>query len=214
LIQEAIAEDIGGRDITTESIVPPTMRGRGRIVAKEDFIVCGIGVCASVFRTFDPSLRVSAMVRDGAHVAVGTVLLELSGRCRSILTAERVALNFLSLLSAVATKTQAYVARVRPFRVKIMDTRKTLPGLRELQKYAVRIGGGYNHRMRLDEMILIKDNHLAVAAPRLKGATVSGLLRMAARATHGRVQVEIEVKDLSECASALREGPILSCLII
>ena len=163
IIRRALKEDIGERDITTTAIIPKSKYVKALLLAKEDGIVCGLGIAAEVFKVKDKNIRFKPLILDGQKIRKGGVIAHIFGRAQSILTAERVALNFLSLLSGVATKTREYVDKVRPYKVKILDTRKTLPGLRALEKYAVRIGGGYNHRMRLDEMILIKDNHLKVA---------------------------------------------------
>ncbi|MDD5130264.1 MAG: carboxylating nicotinate-nucleotide diphosphorylase [Candidatus Omnitrophica bacterium] len=158
----ALLEDIGQGDITTQLSIPKNILIKSAIIAKESFLVCGIALAAKVFKTVDPSLKFTPKVKDGEQVFNQKNLVIISGRAASILTAERVALNLLSFLSGVATKTNKFVKKIEPFKTKITDTRKTIPGLRQLQKYAVRVGSGYNHRMRLDEMVLIKDNHLKI----------------------------------------------------
>ncbi len=159
-VKEALREDIGRRDITTELIIPKNKSIKAGLIAKEDCVVCGLGVAKLAFQIIDKKIKFRFLVADGHRAKKNAILARIQGEAASILIAERVALNFLSLLSAVATKTRKYVNAVKPYKVKIMDTRKTIPGLRELEKYAVRCGGGYNHRMDLSRQILIKDNHI------------------------------------------------------
>lgn len=196
VVRAALGEDIGERDITTEAIIPKHKLVKAILVAKEKGVVCGINIAGLVFKLRDKSVKFRPLVKDGEKIRKGKVLAEVLGGAQSILSAERVALNFLSLLSGVATKTRMFVHKVKPHKVKIMDTRKTLPGLRELEKYAVRIGGAYNHRMRLDEMLLIKDNHLKVA---------KGCQRLPEVARG--YKIEIEVKNLKEFREALKLKP-------
>jgi len=196
IIKQALKEDIGRRDITTESIIPKNKFVKAILLAKEDCVVCGLGLAGLVFKLKDKKIQFKPQVKDGQKIKKGKVLARLWGRAQSILTAERVALNFVSLLSGIATKTRCYIEEVKPRKVKIMDTRKTIPGLRELEKYAVRIGGGYNHRMRLDEMILVKDNHLKV---------IGGYERLP-KITKG-YKNELEVKNLKEFKQALKFKP-------
>lgn len=196
IVRLALKEDIGDGDITTNSIIPPQKYSKAVIRAEENCTVCGLGVAAVVFKTLDKRINFSSMVREGTRVKKGRVLARIHGNARSILSAERVALNFLSLLSAVATATRGYVNAVKPYKVKILDTRKTIPGLRILQKYAVRIGGGYNHRMCLDDMILVKDNHLQITDNYLN----------LPKLTHN-YRVELEVKNLKEFEQALELKP-------
>jgi nicotinate-nucleotide pyrophosphorylase (carboxylating) len=156
----ALREDIGGGDITTVSFVPENQQASARIIARERAVVAGIDVVADVFRRVDASLRPEILRGDGAIVDSGESVLELRGNARSILTAERVALNFLQRLSGIATLTHQFVEAVGGNRAKILDTRKTTPGLRKLEKAAVVAGGGENHRFRLHDMVVVKDNHL------------------------------------------------------
>lgn len=196
LVRRALKEDIGRADITTETTVPRGKLVRAVLLAKQDCVVCGLDIACLVFKTKDNKIRFKPVVKDGAAVRKGKILAYIKGRAQSILTAERVALNYLCLLSGVATQTRSFVNAVRPYKAKIMDTRKTIPGLRLLQKYAVRTGGGYNHRMRLDEMVLVKDNHLKVAGlKRIKDKIAS------------RVKIEFEVKTLREFKEALKLKP-------
>lgn len=195
LIRKSLKEDIGKTDITTDLLIPEHKLAKASLLAKQDFIVCGLDICGLVFKLKDKKIRFKPKVSEGYSVKKGMVLAKIEGNARNILTAERVALNFLSLLSGIATKTKKYVDAIKPYKVKIMDTRKTIPGLRELQKYAVRIGGGFNHRMKLDEMILIKDNHLKVIDDRLRSIGSA------------RFKTEIEVKTIKEFKNALRLKP-------
>ena len=196
IIRGALNEDIGRKDITTEAIIPKNKFVKAVLVAKEDCVVCGLHIAGLVFKLKDKNIKFKPQVKDGQNLTKGKVLAEVLGRAQSILIAERVALNFVSLLSGIATSTREYVERVKPYKVKIMDTRKTIPGLRELEKYAVRIGGGYNHRMRLDEIILIKDNHWKVTGSYLNLPKFTE-----------NYQVELEVKNLKEFIQALKLKP-------
>ena len=200
IIKQALREDIGKRDITTTAIIPKHKYAKAILLAKENCVICGLGIAREVFKIHDKKIKFNSQVPDGQKIKKGKIIAYISGRAQSILTAERVALNFLSLLSGVATKTRAYSDKVKPYKVKILDTRKTIPGLRELQKYAVRIGGGYNHRMRLDEMALIKDNHIHVT--RLKN-----IIEEARRMIPVGMKLEIEVRNLREFKEALEARP-------
>lgn len=165
IVRRALDEDLAGGDAASEATIPPSLRASGRVVAKTEGVVCGLEVAREVFRQAGGTAFVPA-ARDGARMRRGQALARVSGRARSILAAERTALNFLQQLSGVATLTRAFVERVRGTRARILDTRKTVPGLRALQKYAVRCGGGANHRRSLGDAALIKDNHLrAVGDP-------------------------------------------------
>ena len=196
IIKIALKEDIGVNDITTNTFIGPKKIAEGIFMAKEDLIVCGLGVVSQVFKAQDKTIGFSPVAKDGDCVKKGNTIAKVKGNARNILTAERVALNFLSLLSGISTKTRKYVDACRPYKTKIIDTRKTIPGLRLLQKYAVRIGGGYNHRLTLDEMILIKDNHLQVIGG------INKLLKLT-----NKYKIEIEVKNLKEFRHALTLKP-------
>ncbi len=159
LIREALKEDLGARgDVTTALFVPKSLRLRARVVARRPGVLAGVEVARDVFKSVEPRCRARLLARDGSRVRAGQAVLEVSGG-RGILTAERTALNFLQHLSGIATATAAYVARVKGTRAKIYDTRKTLPGWRDLEKYAVRCGGGSNHRLGLFDAAMVKDNH-------------------------------------------------------
>ncbi|MCX5669606.1 MAG: carboxylating nicotinate-nucleotide diphosphorylase [Candidatus Omnitrophica bacterium] len=196
IIKRALREDIGRGDITTQLNIPKSLSIKARIIAKEDFLLCGIDLVCAVFKTVNPSLKFKTQLKDGRRVSHKQTLAIISGNAGSILTAERVALNLLALLSGIATKTSEFVKKIQPFRTKITDTRKTIPGLRNLQKYAVRIGSGYNHRMCLDEMVLIKDNHLKI---------MGGYAQLP-KAPKG-CKIEIEAQNLKEFKRALSFKP-------
>jgi nicotinate-nucleotide pyrophosphorylase (carboxylating) len=196
IIRHALIEDIGKGDITTQLTIPENKHLEAELIAKQDCIICGLIVAKQVFMTVEKDISFKIQAKEGAKVKSGKVLAQVSGKARSILNAERVALNLLSMLSGIATKTREYVTMTEPFKAKIVDTRKTLPGLRDLQKYAVRIGGGYNHRMGLDEMILIKDNHIKVT---------DGYDKLP-RVPKG-FKIEIEVQNLNEFKHALKFKP-------
>lgn len=203
IIRKALREDIGKGDITTRTIIPKNKYVKAILLAKEDCVACGLGIAAGVFKVQDKNIRFRPLILDGQKIRKGRVIARIFGRAQSILTAERVALNFLSLLCGVATKTRAYADKVKPYKVKILDTRKTIPAFRELQKYAVRIGGGYNHRMRLDEMVLVKDNHLKIIGDRL---WVIGFKEIKNKIS-SKIQTEVEVKTLKEFRKALKIKP-------
>lgn len=196
IIRSALVEDIGKGDITTQLTIPESKETSAEFLVKEDCVVCGLPVAERVLKLVDAKASFKPLVQEGRAVKKGKVIAKLSGNARSILTAERVMLNLLSMLSGVATKTREYVQVIEPHKTKLTDTRKTLPGLRELQKYAVRIGGGYNHRMSLDEMIIIKDNHLKVTDGYHKLPSVPKGFK-----------IEIEVQNMEEFTHALRFKP-------
>ncbi len=196
VVRHALFEDIGKGDITTELTIPKSKKIKAEVVAKEECVVCGIEVIERAFKVVDKDTEFSALVKEGMRVKKGKSVISLEGKAHSVLSAERVGLNLLSLLSGVATKTRDYVEKIKPYKAKITDTRKTMPGLRELQKYAVRIGGGFNHRMALDEMILIKDNHLRIT---------EGYNQLP-KVPKG-YKIEIEVQNLDEFRHALKFKP-------
>ena len=231
LVRLALKEDIGDGDITTKVTVPTGIKAKGRIVAKERGIIAGLEIAGLVFKIVErrEKIQFRARVKDGDKVKKGQVVAEVSGPARSILMAERTALNFLQRLSGIATFTAKFVDQVRPYRVKIKDTRKTTPGWRTLEKYAVRVGGGYNHRRRLDDGVLIKDNHIKIT-PTLtlphypkghkqgggdvgEGAKRKGeipvieeLIKLARKKVSPRMKIEIEVKNLREAKEAVQAG--------
>lgn len=196
VIAGALKEDVGARDITTESLIPEDKLVKACILVKEEGVICGLNIAAMSFKLQDKNITFKSLTQDGAFVKKNQKIALVCGNARGILAAERVALNFLAHLSGVATQTKIFVNAARPWRVKILDTRKTTPGLRALEKYAVRTGGGFSHRFNLEEMILIKDNHLSI---------IGGMDKLGA--LNRRYRVEIEVKNLKELKQALTLGP-------
>ncbi len=199
LIDLALREDVGSGDITTEYLVAENEQASARIVAKERAIVAGVEVAAEVFRRIDPSLRLALVQPDGAVVAGGTAVLEIRGSARSILTGERVALNFLQRLSGIATLTREFVDAAGKSGAKILDTRKTTPGLRRFEKAAVASGGGVNHRLGLYDMVLVKDNHL-LARPGIARLTAA-IARV--REERPGVRIEVEADNLDQVRAFL-----------
>jgi len=204
IIDHALAEDLGKGDVTTEALIPGDQQGTGFIMAKEEGILAGVEAAKQVFLRVDPELKVRILLEDGARVKPGSKLARVSGSIASILKAERVALNFLQRLSGIASETNRYVARVVGLPVRIMDTRKTTLGLRSLEKYAVRVGGGENHRMSLGDGILIKDNHLV--ALRSRGLDIKEIIAKARQNAPQRLPVEVEVRTVSESSEAVEAG--------
>lgn len=199
-VRRALAQDVGRGDVTTEATIPVGARASGRIVSREAGVVAGLPIAKIAFALLDPSVTFSREVTDGAQVEAGTVLARLDGDARALLTAERTALNFLGHLSGIATITARCVAAVAGTRARIVDTRKTTPGLRTLEKYAVRLGGGHNHRAGLDDGVLIKDNHIAAA-----GGVREAILRARAHASH-LLKIEIECEDEHQVRDAAELG--------
>jgi nicotinate-nucleotide pyrophosphorylase (carboxylating) len=195
----ALAEDVGDGDLTA-ALVDPARRAQARVLAREPAVICGAPWAEAALRQVDASLQVRWLVAEGQRCAADQVVLQVEGPARSLLTAERTALNFLQLLSAVATKTASYVEAVRGTRAQIVDTRKTLPGLRLAQKYAVRVGGGVNHRIGLFDAVLIKENHIAAAGG------VTPVLQSAQRLAPQASFIEIEVETLAQLEEALTAG--------
>ncbi len=200
LILLALSEDIGARDVTSRAVVPASRKARARVIAKEDIVLCGLEVARRVFRLHDERVRFRARAKDGDYIRAGMVIAELSGPARSILECERAALNFLGQLSGIATLTSKYVNAVGRRKARIVATRKTHPGLRGLEKYAVVTGGGLPHRMRLDDMILIKDNHIAAAGG------ITEAVQNAKRKRPKGMKVEVEVNNLAQFREALEAG--------
>ncbi len=200
VIRLALEEDIGSGDITTRVTVPEGLRATGQLLAKADGVVSGIDVAGVVFHEFDPRIDYQSLVDDGARIQRGAILGEVSGPARSILTAERTALNILQHLSGIATLTARYVEAVQGTRARIIDTRKTGPGLRLLEKAAVRDGGGHNHRFGLSDGVLIKDNHLAAIGGSDRIARAIAAAREQAPHT---LRIEVEVTSLDELEQAL-----------
>ncbi len=207
IIKAALAEDIGKGDITAELVIPQGKKVNAVIQAGEEGIVCGIHFAGLVFKLLDKGIKFTPEVKDGDRIKKGQVLARIRGKAASILLGERVALNFLGMLSGIATRTGKFVDKIKNYNTKLMDTRKTLPGLRELQKYAVKTGGGYNHRFRLDEMVLIKDNHLRVTGFGLRVTELKDLIKEIRKRTPSGMKIEIEVGNLEEFKCALEAKP-------
>ncbi len=200
LIDLALEEDAGLGDVTSRAIFPAGHRSRAVIDAKQELVLCGIAIAERVFTRFDPTLKVRPLARDGDRVKPGAQVLRVEGATVSLLTAERTALNFLQRLSGIATQAARYAGAVQGTGVRIADTRKTTPGWRALEKYAVRTGGCNNHRNSLGELALIKDNHIAAA-----GSLARAVKLCRAAAAHG-AKVEVEAKTLAEVKAAVRAG--------
>lgn len=200
-IGEFLAEDIGRGDITTQATVPPDVRGQGKFLAKEYLVVCGISIAEAVFLHLDAdSPEIETSVNEGDEVEEGTVFATLKGYADVLLTGERVALNLLQRMSGVATLTRQYVKAVEGTKAQIVDTRKTTPGLRMLEKYAVTVGGGKNHRLGLDDGILIKDNHIALAGSITQAVS-------AAKTLAGHLhKIEVEISNWAQLREALNAG--------
>lgn len=197
---EFLKEDLGRGDITTQLVVKPGLWARGSFVARQDFILCGLEVAEAVFAALDSGIELLSRAYDGQRVAAGTEFAQVEGSASVLLAAERTALNLLCRLSGIATLTREFVDRVRGTRAEIVDTRKTTPGLRFLEKYAVWVGGGRNHRMGLDDGILIKDNHIALVGG------VRRAVELARRSAPHLMKVEVEVRNRSELDEALAAG--------
>jgi len=200
LIDIALKEDIGSGDITTDNLIDPSLKGRGVMTAKEPLVIAGIHVVRQVFERLDPQIRLTAGFKDGDAVTAGTQVLKLSGQLRALLLGERTALNFLQRLSGIATHVRTYMEMLGNSSVRLVDTRKTTPAWRVLEKYAVRVGGALNHRMGLYDGVLIKDNHIAVA-----GSIENAVERVRSAVSH-LVKIEVEVSNLTEVRQALKAG--------
>jgi nicotinate-nucleotide pyrophosphorylase (carboxylating) len=200
IVHAALAEDIGGGDVTTEATVPEDAIGTAELLVKEPGVVCGLRAAEVTFRALDPEIQFEAFTADGDVVDAATVVARVSGSERAILTGERVALNLLGRLSGIATLTRRYVEAIDGTGGAVLDTRKTTPGLRALEKYAVVSGGGRNHRFGLDDAVLVKDNHLAVAGG------VGEAVRRARRHNGHLVKLEVEVDTLAQLDEALSVG--------
>jgi len=197
-VHRALDEDVGSGDVTADLLAPGAI-ARARVVTREGAVLCGTAWFDAVFRALSDNVRIEWLANDGAHVAAGSLLCKIEGPARALVTGERTALNFLQTLSGTATATATFVDAIRGTRTTILDTRKTLPGMRLAQKYAVRVGGGANHRIGLFDAVLIKENHIATA-----GSITAAIAR--ARALHPGVMVETEVENFSELREALAAG--------
>ncbi len=210
IVEQALAEDVGWGDITTRALVPPEHQGRAQALMKSDGILCGGEVFTLAFTLWDPSLQVELLVTDGTPVRRGDIVARVAGSAASILTAERVGLNFLQRLSGIATMTRRFVQEVGELPVRVMETRKTTPGLRLVEKYAVRVGGGSNHRYNLSDGVLVKDNHLAIL--RRYGGDLPDAIAKAKRNIPLTIKVEVEVESIEEARVAAEAGADLILL--
>jgi nicotinate-nucleotide pyrophosphorylase (carboxylating) len=200
IIDSALEEDLGPGDITTSAIIDSSLKGKARLLAKEEIILAGIEVFSRVFSRLDPEIVVECTYHDGDVVPNGYDIGIIRGSMRGMLSGERTALNFLQHLSGIATLTKRYVEKIDPSKVRVIDTRKTTPGLRILEKYAVRMGGGFNHRFGLFDGILIKDNHIAAA-----GSISKALAKIKANVPH-TLKIEVEVEDIKGVEEAIVAG--------
>ena len=205
LIDLAFAEDIGDGDHTTLCCIPETAMGKSHLLIKEEGILAGVEVAKKVFNRFDPSMQVEVLIGDGAHVKVGDIAMVVTGKIRSLLQTERLMLNIMQRMSGIATMTNKYVERLKGTNTRILDTRKTTPGLRMLEKQAVKIGGGVNHRIGLFDMILLKDNHVDFA-----GGITNAIDRCHAYLQEKGLdlKIEIEVRNFDELDQVLRHGGV------
>jgi nicotinate-nucleotide pyrophosphorylase (carboxylating) len=204
IVDLALAEDLDKGDITTEVVIPSDIQGKAHLVARENGIVAGLKVAESVFNKVDANLKYSSLVSDGDAIHPGDRIAEIAGPVASILQAERTALNFLQRLSGIATETAKYVAEISGTNAYITDTRKTTPGLRILEKYAVKVGGGYNHRQNLGDGVLIKDNHLAVI--RCNGIKIEEVIQKVKEKIERGMKIEVEVESLDDFKVAMSSG--------
>ena len=200
VIDAALAEDLGSGDVTTRATIPAGTRVRLVMTTRQDIVLAGIDIAAAVFRRLAPDAKIEILVRDGERAGAGAPLARIEGPANALLTAERTALNIVQFMSGIATATRAYVERIAGARAVLLDTRKTMPGLRALSKYATRMGGATNHRLRLDDGILIKDNHVAVAG------SVTEAVRRAKAAHTGLRDVRVECDTLEQVQEALAAG--------
>lgn len=200
IIENALAEDLGWGDVTTDSTIPDAAVVKGNFIAKAEGIICGIEICRRVFEIVDRGIEFQAFMEDGRRVFSGDVIAAINGNARSILKGERTALNFFQRMSGIATMTDKFVSKTSDLKAKIVDTRKTVPGLRILDKYSVKVGGGFNHRFNLSDMVLIKDNHIRAA-----GGITPAVAAARKNSSHA-VKIEVEVESIRELIEAMGAG--------
>lgn len=201
---DALEEDLGWGDVTSDYFIPGQLNASANFVNRKPGVIAGLAVAAAVYEAADPTLRFEALLPDGTKVEAGTTLARVSGKATSLLRGERVALNFLQRLSGIATLTARYVEAVKGTKARIVDTRKTTPGLRDLEKYAIRAGGGFNHRRNLSDGVMLKDNHLAILAS--AGLNLTDMLKEARSRLPHLVKIEVEVDRLDQIEAALEGG--------
>ncbi len=204
LIETALQEDIGSGDVTTEATVPNSSMSKAFVNAREDLVLCGLNIVQAIFKKLDPSICIEPLHYDGEKIRNGETIATIKGRTKPILTGERVALNFLQRLSGVATLTNTYAEKIKGTNAKILDTRKTTPGLRKLEKYAVLCGGGHNHRIGLYDQILVKDNHIAALKNEKPNPIAAAVKR--SRESYPSFIVEIEADNLNQVCQAVEAG--------
>ena len=204
IIDLALEEDTGYGDVTSQTLIPSGLTGKASLLVKEKGILAGIDVAERVFERIDPSLEIDILIKDGTSINPGDTVATISGSVSSILKAERTALNFLQRLSGIASLTAQYAAETDGLPARIVDTRKTTPGMRLLEKYAVRMGGGHNHRMHLGDAVLIKDNH--IAALRATGMNLKDIVAKARQNAPAGITIEVEVTNADEAAEAQKAG--------
>ena len=207
LIRNALKEDIGSGDITTELLIPKNKVIKAVIILKEKAVVAGLEIAQRVFRAIDKNIQFKVTSADGSQEKPGKIIAKIQGQAGSILSGERTALNFLSHLSGVATVTRSFVDQVKSYKARIMDTRKTTPGLRELEKSAVALGGGHNHRMGLWDAVLVKDNHIAVLKAGARGINIKDIARLVKEKKPKGMKTDIEVRNLKEFQEVLEIPP-------
>ncbi len=200
ILLNALEEDLGNGDITTLSVIPPENTAKGRYIAKESGVLCGIGIASRVYELIDDKISFTTYFKDGDFVNKGDIVAEVEGPAVSLLSGERVGLNLMQRLSGIATRTAEAVKQVQGTKAKITDTRKTTPGIRVLEKYAVRVGGGSNHRFNLADGVLIKDNHIAAAG------SITNAVNMARQNSHHMLKIEVEVETFEQLNEALEVG--------
>lgn len=188
IVQLALAEDLGLGDITTDNLIPPTSLSKARLIAKADGVICGVDLAREVFKTLDPKIIFLAFINDGQTVRRGDIIAEISGSTRSLLSGERVAINLLSFLSGISTQTRLFVEKIKPYKADILDTRKTTPLLRQLERFAVRTAGGVNHRFNLNDMVMIKDNHRVAC----EGQSMVDVIDNLKKKTKTKIVVEVD----------------------
>ena len=206
IVQLAIKEDIGDGDITSKIFIPDGSKTEGMLIAKEAGVVAGLPVAGYVLSQIDENLILTSNIEDGSRVKKGTIIGSVKGLTLSLLSAERLVLNFLQRLSGIATATNRFAEKIKGYRTQIMDTRKTAPGWRYLEKYAVRVGGGINHRMGLYDQILIKDNHLKTMGSEKENGVISRLVRKAREQIENGMLIEVEVEDLCQIKDVVDAG--------
>lgn len=200
IIDHAFREDIGEGDVTTNNLVPESVAASASMTAKADGVIAGLPIAEKVFKRLDAKLEWKPVVKDGDFVKKGDVIVEISGTFRALLTGERLALNLLQRMSGIATETARYMAEIEGSNVKILDTRKTVPGLRTLDKYAVKMGGGTNHRIGLYDLVMIKDNHIKIAG------SITAAVQQIRKAIPTDMKVEVETTNLKEVKEAVKAG--------